>query len=416
MTSVLSDLGDTLPFGRVVKRRRVTNQPDLEPLSVFLDVGVVPRASRDDNHNRLGSDLSKYLVVEPGDIVFNKLRTWQGGFGFSKYHGIVSPAYFVCQCASSFEPRYLHYLFRSTPYLAELTRISKFMPPSQFDISWEDLKQVPIQQKPLAEQRLVADYLDVETGRIDKLISTKQQLIELLEERQQVLITGTVLGETNYRGSATRNLNMNFSTRGGCAFDRGWWRGQPPNGWATARLKDLVKLTNGWAFDSGRFGDTGVPLIRIRDLGKADTETKYDGPVPQEVLVERGDLLVGMDGDFNSAVWKGPPAALNQRLCRLRAVGELDQRYLMYMIDLPLRHINLLTYATTVKHLSSVDLLDQRVPLPPRHEQQAIVDFLDTETARISEIVQKMRRQIGLLREHRQALITAAVTGELEIT
>jgi hypothetical protein len=58
--------------------------PDAEPLSVFLDTGVVPRSTRSDNRNELGADLSKYLVVQPGDLVFNKLRTWQGGFGSSR--------------------------------------------------------------------------------------------------------------------------------------------------------------------------------------------------------------------------------------------------------------------------------------------------------------------------------------------
>src|SRR5690606_24552908 len=117
--------------------------------SVYLDAGVVPRSTRDDNHNRLGADLSSYLVVEPGDIVFNKLRTWQGGLGMSRFRGIVSPAYFVCRPIRQFEPRFLHYLLRSAPYLAEFTRISKFMPPSQFDILWDDLRLVPIPVLPL---------------------------------------------------------------------------------------------------------------------------------------------------------------------------------------------------------------------------------------------------------------------------
>ena len=65
-------------LGRVAQRIQASGRPDLQALSVFLDEGVVPRSSREDNHNRLGEDLGKYLVVRPGDIVFNKLRTWQG--------------------------------------------------------------------------------------------------------------------------------------------------------------------------------------------------------------------------------------------------------------------------------------------------------------------------------------------------
>ena len=121
-----------LPFGRLVDRSRESGMPDLEPLSVFLDEGVVPRVSREDNYNRLGADLSSYLVVRQGDVVFNKLRTWQGGIGVSAHQGIVSPAYFVCRPRSGVIPRFLHYVLRSDVYLQELTRISKWMPPAQF--------------------------------------------------------------------------------------------------------------------------------------------------------------------------------------------------------------------------------------------------------------------------------------------
>jgi hypothetical protein len=79
-------------------------------------------------------------VVRPGDVVFNKLRTWQGGLGVSRHLGVVSPAYYVCRPVPDIDSRYYHYLLRSAIYLAELTRLSKFMPPSQFDIAWDDLK------------------------------------------------------------------------------------------------------------------------------------------------------------------------------------------------------------------------------------------------------------------------------------
>ena len=130
----------TIPFGRVAPRVQDSGRPDLESLSVFLGAGVVPRSSREDNHNQLGEDMGKYLVVEPGDIVFNKLRTWQGGLGASKYLGLVSPAYFVCRPKPNFDPTFLQYLLLSSTYLQELTRISKWQPPSQFDIGWEQLK------------------------------------------------------------------------------------------------------------------------------------------------------------------------------------------------------------------------------------------------------------------------------------
>jgi type I restriction enzyme S subunit len=109
-------------FGRLVDRVQEVGRSDLQPLSVFLDQGVVPRLIRADNYNRSGADLSKYPVVKPGDIVFNKLRTWQGGLGVSKYEGIVSPAYYVCRPRQGVEPRFLHYLLHSVTYFQRLRR------------------------------------------------------------------------------------------------------------------------------------------------------------------------------------------------------------------------------------------------------------------------------------------------------
>jgi type I restriction enzyme S subunit len=179
-----------LPLGRIAPRVKEIGQPELEPLSVFLDQGVVPRSSRSDNHNELGEDLAKYLVVRPGDIVFNKLRTWQGGLGVSKHLGIVSPAYYVCRPKSEVDGTYLHYLLRSAPYLQELTRISKWMPPSQFDISWDQLRLVDILLPDLSTQVNIAKELERQT----EVIENQKQLLSLLIEKRTSVITEFLFG------------------------------------------------------------------------------------------------------------------------------------------------------------------------------------------------------------------------------
>lgn len=184
--------------------------------------------------------------------------------------------------------------------------------------------------------------------------------------------------------------------------------------WPVGRIKDHVELINGWPFESSRFNSTvGTPVIRIRDLLKSKTETFYDGEVLEHVMVRDGDLIVGMDGDFNGALWQGGPAALNQRLCLLRARQTVDQRFLAYFISIPLRTINDVTYFTTVKHLSSVDLLNERMPLPRLSEQRVIADFLDAETARIDALIAKKHRMRELLQERFLATIDE-MTKELE--
>lgn len=184
MTTVLDEIESRLGWNEIPLRAvgvKVSDAgfPNLESLSVFLDAGVVPRSSREDNHNQLGESLEKYQRVLPNDLVFNKLRTWQGGFGISEYEGIVSPAYIIVRLNTEVvHPKFLGYLLKSKPYLAELTRLSKWMPPTQFDISWESLRDLQLRLPPIEEQRSIADYLDKQMSQIESLIELKTRQID----------------------------------------------------------------------------------------------------------------------------------------------------------------------------------------------------------------------------------------------
>src|SRR5439155_25104358 len=95
--------------------------------------------------------------------------------------------------------------------------------------------------------------------------------------------------------------------------------GRLPTLWAIVRIGDVVDILNGFAFPSSAFDERkGMPLIRIRDLGRNSTETFYDGPFDERYIVRSGSILVGMDGDFRCVEWRGPDALLNQRVCRLQ--------------------------------------------------------------------------------------------------
>lgn len=192
------------------------------------------------------------------------------------------------------------------------------------------------------------------------------------------------------------------------------WLGAVPSHWRDSRLADHAGLINGYPFDSSRFSLTeGVPLVRIRDILGCSTDVLWSGEPVEVAGIDTGDILVGMDGDFNVAWWRGGYAMLNQRVCCIRSRLTLSQRFLYYLLSFPLRIINDLTYATTVKHLSSFDVLRIRFALPPLPEQQAIAAFLDRETTKIDALVEKKRRLIELLKEKRAALISHAVTKGL---
>lgn len=194
-----------------------------------------------------------------------------------------------------------------------------------------------------------------------------------------------------------------------------WIKVELPQSWNIARLRDHAAVVNGYPFDSELFtSDTGLPLVRIRDIASTDTEVRYAGDIVPDALLKGGEILVGMDGDFNVARWKGGEALLNQRVCCVRPATTVDARYLYYVLPAPLALINEFTYSTTVKHLSSFDVQKIHLPFPPVAQQRAIADYLDRETARLDALVAAKERMLGLLAEKRRALITRAVTRGLD--
>lgn len=195
------------------------------------------------------------------------------------------------------------------------------------------------------------------------------------------------------------------------------WIGEVPSHWNVAPLKTRFRLKNGWPFAAEEFdssGETGNRLVRIRDILGTDDLAYTDEPCPTEALLQDGDVLIGMDGDFNVKYWNEGPAKLNQRLCALRGPSEEWDRFLYYLLPAPLEIINDLTFSTTVKHLSSRDVRKIRIPIPTNKEVSRLVAFLDHETARIDALIEEQHRLINLLREKRQSATARLITQGLD--
>lgn len=171
------------------------NRPEAEVLSVYRDHGVIPKSSRDDNHNRTPEKLDRYLFVRAGDLVVNKMKAWQGSLGISPCDGIVSPDYEVLQLTSTeFLPAYLHYVLRSPRLVSEYRARSVGIRPSQWRLYWDQLGDIRVATPALIEQRSVVERLERETVRIDILIAKARQMVEILGERRRALITAAVVG------------------------------------------------------------------------------------------------------------------------------------------------------------------------------------------------------------------------------
>jgi type I restriction enzyme, S subunit len=297
---------------------------------------------------------------------------------------------------------YYSYLFRTTAYMREVNQFSRGIVADRNRLYWDEFKQMPSLLPPRPEQDQIVAYLRAQDAHIARFIKAKRKLIALLTE-QRLQIVGRAV---------TRGLNALVKlTPSGVK-----WLGQVPASWETIHFGSVVQIVNGFPFDSGRFNSSvGHPLVRIRDLNSTGTDMKYDGAEVPEAVIDTGDLLVGMDGDFNALRWKGRRALLNQRVCCLRPGARLRTDYLALLMPLPLKYINDLTLSTTVKHLSSIDLKRLRFPAPEVAEQKAIVDWVEAEVRPLNQAIEQADDEIKLIREYRDRQIADVVTGQIDV-
>lgn len=383
------------------RRRDETGRSDLPLLSVYRDFGVVPREGRDDNFNKPGENLDAYRVVRRGDLVLNKMKTWQGSLGMSDYDGIVSPAYFVAAPLTSDHPAFLHHLLRSEALIGEYAARSKGIRPSQWDLPWEEFQNITVDLPPVAVQRAIARYLDRETGRIDALIAAKQRTAELLEERAVAFIEDSALDSH----------------------------------WPTVALsRVVVRIEQGWSPlcdarvpDDHEWGVLKVGCVNRGEFRPDEAKALPPDLAPRtEYLVRDGDLLMSRantrDLVGSTAVVSGvrPNTLLCDKLYRMR----LDERkaaprFVSLWLQTAAARGQLELEATgasdSMQNIGQDTVRRLPIPLPDREQQDAFVVRCDRERTQTAMVVRAVQRQVSLLQERRQALITAAVTGQLDI-
>lgn len=184
--------------------------------------------------------------------------------------------------------------------------------------------------------------------------------------------------------------------------------------WGRIFLKEIAKVQNGYAFSSSYFTkDEGMPLIRIRDIENENTVDKYNGKYSDEYLVRKGDVLIGMDGDFKASRWKGQDALLNQRVCRIIPTSEtFDEQFLFFCLQPFLDAIHAETSSVTVKHLSSRTIEEIPLPFPPLSEQQEIVAKIEELFSELDKGKEQLETARQQLKVYRQAVLNSSIVGE----
>ncbi len=372
-------------------------------LSVSITSGV-QRRSGSDGTRAAGDDLSRYKVCSPGDLVINRMRAFQGALGVAPEAGLVSPDYSVLRISDSVEQRWLNYLLISTYMVSEMARLVRGIGGTESGnvrtprLNVSDLHSIRIDLVPRAEQHAIADFLDRETARIDTLIEEQQRLIDLLRERRRAVIAQLLTPQPDWLRARIKHVG---STNLGKMLDAG----------RTARPDDRHRP---YVRAADVLADGTVNLANLNQMPFSDTEMAQFDLRAHDILLIEGGATVGRPGFlFNDA----SGIAFQKTVNRLRVGSSMCARF-CYWVMLRLYESNYYTNhygAVSFVHLTGEKLREIELSFPPLVEQRRIASALDQQTSRIDALIAESEHFIELARERRSALITAAVTGQIDV-
>jgi type I restriction enzyme S subunit len=404
---------ETVRIDRMFKARRDLPREDDQLVSAFIDGQVTARSNRPGSIIKNSGMEHGYKRIRKGDLAISGMNAHLGGLGISDSDGKCSPVYLVLRPVVPIDSGFCSYLLRHmamSGYIRSLVQTIRF---NSSDFKFEDLKNLYLPMPSVSEQKAIADYLDRETTRIDALITKKQHMIELLEERFEASVFGHV----------TYGIDSTVAMR----EVRQKWVGQIPEHWGMPTVSmnfdlQLGKMLNSESAEGpdqySYLRNTNVQWDRFDfdDLASMHFSSKDR----ERCELRVGDVLVCEGGEVGrSAVWTGDliNCFFQKAIHRLRPRSNANGRFLMYCLRAAAKQsvFSVEGNTSTIVHLTSEQLAVHRFPWPPFNEQAAIVEVLDAQAQRLKNAQSMLRRQIRTLIERRQALITAMVTGELKI-
>lgn len=400
--------------GHFTERRETVSDQLFTPLSVTKD-GIVPQldtaARTNDGDNR--------KRVAKGDFVINSRSDRKGSSGLSMFDGSVSVISTVITPRASLRPEFVHHLLRSAQFQEEYYRYGTGIVADLWSTRYSQMKKIPIPVPPVEEQQRIAEFLDRETAQIDELIAKQEQLISTLAERQAELRLRAV----------TRGLR-----EGASLVESGVpWLGKTPDHWLIGGLGRRVRVTSGFPFKSDEFSDDENDWRLLRGVNIGPQRIKWDETVYwartdldglYDFELEAGDLVLGLDRPIVSDGVRvarlgeeDVPALLLQRVARVRPSRDLDVEFLMLVLSSRafVDYLAPIFTGVSVPHMSPDQLKQFTVAFPPIAEQLEIAALVRSAEKHTSELIHTARRFVETLQERRQALISAAVTGQIDV-
>lgn len=363
-------------------------------LSVSQYTGVTKSKTDSRSESLVG-----YKIVHKDDLVINIMLAWLGGLGVSNDEGVVSPAYCTYKLIRDYNPKFLHYLYKTPLYLAEFARHSTGVVPSRWRMYTDDFGQVVSLLPPVEEQDAIVRYLDAATSKIDKAIDMQQKMIDLLNERKQIIIQNAV----------TKGLDENVEMKdsGVECF------GLIPNHWKVI----------GWNHIFENLDKLRKPISAEQ---RSRNNPKYDYYGASGVIdkidyynVDDKVLLIGEDGanlkmrnlplvyKASGKIWVNNHAHILKP-----KVDSYDyMAYLMELFD-----YNPYITGSAQPKLSQEQLGTIRLCVPPIDEQNKIAIHLNRHLHGFDSAISNCQRQITLLQERKQIIINEVVTGKVKVS
>jgi type I restriction enzyme S subunit len=354
--------------------------------------------------------------VQHGDTIISTVRTYLKAIAYMddcSDNLIVSTGFAVLSPGTELTPKFLFYLVQSVGFVDAVVAHSEGV--GYPAINPSRLGTLAVWTPSTGEQRDIADFLDRRTAKIDGLIAKKERLIDLLQEKRTAVISRAV----------TSGLDPNPPMKDSDIE----WVGQIPAHWMIKRVKRLVSFRGGGTPSKAvlEYWQGDIPWVSPKDMKTEMIDDTEDHITAQAIAdsathpIEPGVvLLVVRSGILRHAI---PVAinrrtmALNQDMKALIPGPEITAAYLKYLIvghQAPLL-VHWRKQGATVESIEHELLANSLIPLPSLPEQQAIADFLDIETAKIDALTAKVGEEIKNLKEYRSALISAAVTGKIDV-
>lgn len=356
---------------------------EFEPLSVTKN-GIVPQletaAKTDDGENR--------KVVRKGDIAINGRSDRKGSSGLAEMDGSVSLINIILKIDRGLYPKFAHHLIRSVAFQEEFYRWGRGIVADLWSTNYWDLKRIPTALPPIGEQVNIVNYIDLAVAKMDSAISSQERMIELLKERRSAIITQAV----------TKGLDPKAKMK-----DSGVpWLGKVPAHWEVRPLKAALEIMNGR--DHKEFEEeSGVPVFGSGGPFAFASKFLYEGET----------VMLGRKGTIDRPIhYSGKFWTVDTMYWSIIKPGA-HGRYAFYAC----KAIEFEVYATNtaLPSITKRDLGAHRICLPPFAEQEAIASRLDRETQKMDCAISTQERMIELLKERRSAIITQAVTGQIDV-